>query len=44
MEKERDIRKMILTQMKIPGDTRAFLEELKVPVIAEWAYLCMPQM
>lgn len=43
MEKQRDIRKTVLSQMKIPGETREFFEELTIPVIAEWAYLCITE-
>lgn len=40
MEKERDIRKTVLSQMKISGDIKDFLDEITIPIIAEWAYLC----
>ena len=40
MEKERDIRKTVLSQIKVSGEIRDFLDELTIPIIAEWAYLC----
>ena len=40
METGRDIRKTILTQMKVPEETKHFLEQITSPIIQEWSYLC----
>ena len=40
MEANRDIRKTILTQMKLPEETKQYLDQITSPIIQEWSYLC----
>ena len=40
METGRDIRKTILTQMKVPEETKHYLDQITSPIIQEWSYLC----
>ena len=36
-----DMRKMILTQLKVPDEYKDFLEGIGTPVVREWCYICM---
>jgi len=40
MDRKPDIRKTILTQVKVGDDVKDFIEGIQTPIIQEWAYLC----
>ena len=40
MDRKPDIRKTILTQMKVDDDVKDFIEGIQAPIIQEWAYVC----
>lgn len=40
MDRKPDIRKTILTQMKVDDDVKDFIEGIQTSIIQEWAYVC----
>ena len=38
-----DIRKVMLTQMKVTEENRAFFDSIINPVVREWCFLCMAE-